>query len=156
MCEEAVAVRASGSDPLTELSSEESRRLLGAQASRNMPAALRDRQLQAALESLPQWQAPLEEIARARAQTLLFENGLDSQLDDIVVVYVPEEIQMERLMARDNLSREQAKLRLQSQWPIEKKKGLATWVVDNSQSLEATLRQAEQIYLSISKSSSVQ
>jgi hypothetical protein len=71
MCEEAVAVRASGSDPLTELSSEESRRLLGAQASRNMPAALRDRQLQAALESLPQWQAPLEEIARARAQTLL-------------------------------------------------------------------------------------
>jgi dephospho-CoA kinase len=87
---------------------------------------------------------------------LLFENGLESQLDDIVVVYVPEETQVERLMARDNLSSEQAKLRLQSQWPIERKKSLATWVVDNSQSIEATLRQARQIYRSISGACSVQ
>jgi len=73
-----------------------------------------------------------------------------------VVVYVPEETQIERLMARDHLSVEQAKLRLQSQWPIERKKSLATWVIDNSQTIENTQRQVEQIYLSISKATSVQ
>lgn len=87
---------------------------------------------------------------------LLFENGLEKQLDDVVVVYVPEETQIERLMARDHLSAEQAKLRLQSQWPIERKKSLATWVIDNSQTIENTQRQVEQIYLSISKATSVQ
>ncbi len=71
LCEEAVAVAASGSDPLTVLSPEQTRQLLGAEATRNLPEALRNRQLQAALDALPGWQPQLEAIARARAQALL-------------------------------------------------------------------------------------
>ncbi|MCW5631809.1 MAG: DEAD/DEAH box helicase [Rubrivivax sp.] len=71
MCEEAVAVAASGTEPFAELTPEHTRRLLGAEATRNMPAALRDRQLQAALDALPGWQPQLEALAKARAQALL-------------------------------------------------------------------------------------
>jgi superfamily II DNA or RNA helicase len=71
MCEEAIAVATSGSEPLTELSADQTRVLLGAEATRNMPGALRDRQLQSALNALPSWQSQLEAIAQARAQSLL-------------------------------------------------------------------------------------
>ncbi|MBU9147459.1 SWF/SNF helicase family protein, partial [Burkholderia multivorans] len=71
MCEEAVAVAASGNEPLTELSADQARALLGAEATRNMPAPLRDRQLQSAMDTLPGWQPQLEAIAQTRAQALL-------------------------------------------------------------------------------------
>jgi len=71
MCEEAVAVAASGNEPLTELSADQARALLDAEATRNMPAPLRDRQLQSALDTLPGWQPQLEAIAQTRAQALL-------------------------------------------------------------------------------------
>jgi len=71
MCEEAVAVAATGSEPFAELSPEQTRQLLGAEATRNMPAPLRDRQLQSALDALPGWQPQFEAIAKARAQALL-------------------------------------------------------------------------------------
>ena len=71
MCEEAIAVAASGSDPFTEQTPDQSRALLGAEATRNLPAALRDRQLQSALDALAGWQPQLEAIAKARAQALL-------------------------------------------------------------------------------------
>jgi len=74
MCEEAVAVAAAGSDAFVELTSEQTRQLLGAEATRNMPAPLRDRQLQSALDALPGWQPQFEAIAKARAQALLADH----------------------------------------------------------------------------------
>lgn len=74
MCEEAVAVAAAGSDAFAELTPEQTRQLLGAEATRNMPAPLRDRQLQSALDALPGWQRQFEAIAKARAQALLADH----------------------------------------------------------------------------------
>jgi len=74
MCEEAVAVAAAGSDAFAELTPEQTRQLLGAEATRNMPAPLRDRQLQSALDALPDWQPQFEAIAKARAQALLADH----------------------------------------------------------------------------------
>jgi superfamily II DNA or RNA helicase len=74
MCEEAVAVAASGSDAFAELTPGQTRQLLGAEATRNMPAPLRDRQLQSALDALPSWQSQLEAIAKTRAQALLADH----------------------------------------------------------------------------------
>jgi len=71
MCEEAIAVAASSSDPFAEQAPDQTRALLGAEATRNLPAALRDRQLQSALDALPGWQPQLEAIAKTRAQALL-------------------------------------------------------------------------------------
>ena len=74
MCEEAVAVAATGSDAFAELTPEQTRQLLGAEATRNLPAPLRDRQLQSALDALPGWQPQFEAIAKARAQALLADH----------------------------------------------------------------------------------
>ncbi|GAA5175589.1 helicase-related protein [Niveibacterium umoris] len=74
MCEEAVAVASAGSEPFNELSPEQTRELLGAEATRNMPPPLRDRHLQSALDALPEWQTQFEAIAKARAQSLLLDH----------------------------------------------------------------------------------
>lgn len=74
MCEEAVAVAASGSEPFAEVDLDMTRQLLGAEATRNMPLPLRDRQLQTALDALPGWQPQLEALAKARAQALLADH----------------------------------------------------------------------------------
>lgn len=74
MCEEAVAVSASGAEPFAELPSDQTRALLGAEATRNLPVPLRDRQLQTALDALTSWQPQLEAIAKTRAQALLLDH----------------------------------------------------------------------------------
>ncbi|MDR1522876.1 MAG: dephospho-CoA kinase [Endomicrobium sp.] len=63
---------------------------------------------------------------------LLFEVGLDKLCDKVIVVWVPYKIEMGRLILRDKLSDQEAKKRIQSQLPIEKKMELADFVIDNS------------------------
>lgn len=69
---------------------------------------------------------------------LLIESGMDTGLSDIIVVYVPESIQIQRLMNRDVLTREKALARIRSQMSIEEKKKRATIIIDNSGSRENT------------------
>lgn len=71
LCEETVAVSATGTEPLTELTPTQTRELLGSEATRNMPPVIRDRHIQQALDTLPNWQDPLEAIAKLRANALL-------------------------------------------------------------------------------------
>ena len=74
LCEETVAVSASGTEPLVELPLAEARALLGAEATRNMPSVIRDRHIQQALDTLPIWSNALNDIANARAQALLADH----------------------------------------------------------------------------------
>lgn len=74
LCEETVAVSASGTEPLVELPLAEARALLGAEATRNMPSVIRDRHIQQALDTLPSWSNVLNDIANARAQALLADH----------------------------------------------------------------------------------
>jgi dephospho-CoA kinase len=73
---------------------------------------------------------------------LLFERKLEGQLRPVVVVEVPAQTQLERLMARDGLTPAQAEARLRSQLPLKDKAALADYVIDNSKSREETERQA--------------
>jgi dephospho-CoA kinase len=82
---------------------------------------------------------------------LLFEAGMDQGLDAIIVVYVPKKVQRERLMARDALAEPEACARIRAQMPIEKKKFLATFVIDNSGSLEHTGAQTLEVYRRLSQ-----
>jgi dephospho-CoA kinase len=76
---------------------------------------------------------------------LLYESGWEKAFDLVIVVYVPAEIQEQRLMARDKISREDARSRLDAQMPIEKKKKLADRVVDNTGGMKHTLDQVKSI-----------
>ncbi len=72
---------------------------------------------------------------------LLLETGLDNLVDEVWVVDVPEETQVERLMERDGLSREQALRRIASQMGSAEKKKHADVVIDNSGDSAATRKQ---------------
>lgn len=82
---------------------------------------------------------------------LLFEKDLDSMVDEVWVVYVRPEIQLKRLMARDNLSEEEARARINAQLPLEQKRCLADRVLDNSGTEEDLQQQIENFWLEICK-----
>ena len=62
---------------------------------------------------------------------LLYERGLDREVDCVVVVHAPREVQVARLQARDGLTLAEAEARLAAQMPIDEKARRADVVVDN-------------------------
>jgi len=66
--------------------------------------------------------------------------------DTTILVWVPVETQIERTVARDGCTREEAERRVAAQMPIDEKKALADIVIDNSGSLEHTREQVERVY----------
>jgi dephospho-CoA kinase len=77
---------------------------------------------------------------------LLFESGMQIRTSEVILVYVPEQIQLERLMHRNHFSREDALARIRSQMPIEEKKNLATILIDNSGTISDTQAQTLEVY----------
>ena len=81
-----------------------------------------------------------EELARLAARgeplafydvPLLYEAGLEREVELVVVVRAPREAQLARLMARDALSRAEAEARLAAQLPVDEKAARADAVVEN-------------------------
>lgn len=62
---------------------------------------------------------------------LLLESGHDWSIDQVWVVAIPEEVQMERLMRRDQLEHEAAQARIRSQMPLSEKLKRADQVIEN-------------------------
>ena len=76
---------------------------------------------------------------------LLFEQDYASWFDETWLVYVRRDTQLDRLMNRDQLSKESAETRLASQWPLEEKKKFATYILDNNGSRDQLLSQVVSI-----------
>lgn len=77
---------------------------------------------------------------------LLVETGAAAMMDRLVVVVADEATQLARLMARDGLSREQARERLRSQLPLAEKVRHAHYVIDNSGDLAVTAARVREVY----------
>lgn len=80
---------------------------------------------------------------------LLFENeDLNKKyglvFDEIWLVYVDRERQIERLMKRDDISRDYAEEKINSQIPVEEKRKKSDVIIDNSGTLEETFAQVEE------------
>ena len=84
---------------------------------------------------------------------LLFENDLDQILDGVILVAVPPEVQISRLMERNGLTRREAEERIAAQMPLEQKARRATWVVDNAGDLTATRARLASIWDEIRQAS---
>ncbi|MGX1263466.1 dephospho-CoA kinase [Rossellomorea marisflavi] len=74
---------------------------------------------------------------------LLFESDLTWMVDRTIVVTVEEEVQLNRLMKRNELSEEEAASRISSQLPLREKAEKADAVIDNNGAVEDTLKQVE-------------
>jgi dephospho-CoA kinase len=80
---------------------------------------------------------------------LLFENGLDKLYADVVLVFVPEKLQLRRLVDGRGVSRDRAQAMIAAQMPIDEKRGRAQHVIDNSGSRDATREQVERVWAEI-------
>lgn len=72
---------------------------------------------------------------------LLYEANYAQYMDQVAVVYLPQDVQLARLMQRDNLSEETAIKRIESQLPIEEKRQKADFIFDNQGSRAETKQQ---------------
>jgi len=77
---------------------------------------------------------------------LLIEAGATDRVDTVWVVTVRPEIQIERLMARDGISREQAEQMIASQMPLAEKERYGSVVIDNSGTETETMRILEEVW----------
>jgi len=74
---------------------------------------------------------------------ILYEAGVAAELDAVVVVSCPLEERIRRVMARDQVGREEVLARMERQWPEERKLALADYVIvnDGTQPLQPQLDQ---------------
>ncbi|GAB6099257.1 dephospho-CoA kinase [Halanaerocella petrolearia] len=82
---------------------------------------------------------------------LLIEANMMELFDEIWLVYVPQKIQVERLMARGDLDQEEALARIKSQMPLEDKKDYADRIIDNSGNQLEIKKRVKQIYSAANK-----
>lgn len=76
---------------------------------------------------------------------LLFESKLTHFVDKTLVVYVDENVQLERLMDRNGYTEEEARQRIKSQMPVKEKAELADYVIDNNRSKQGSYEQLEEL-----------
>jgi len=83
---------------------------------------------------------------------LLIESGMHKGItSDVILVYIPERLQLERLIARDNISIADATARIKSQMPIDEKKNYAGIVIDNSKSIDETRKRTIEVFRTLTK-----
>ena len=91
-----------------------------------------------------EWQVEGSRQAAFVEAALLVEAGLHSALDGVIVAWCTPQQQLDRLAAR-GLSREEARLRIARQMPVDEKLRFATEKIDCSGSLDETKRQVQEL-----------
>ncbi|MGD0274649.1 MAG: dephospho-CoA kinase [Syntrophales bacterium] len=92
-----------------------------------------------------EWEKQVEKIKIERNDAiimsdvpLLFEVGMNALFNVTILIYISAIVQANRLMVRNGFTREEARIRLCSQMPIEEKRKLADIIIDNSGTIEET------------------
>ena len=80
---------------------------------------------------------------------LLFEVGLAHTFDGVIVEDAPAALRLERLMRDRGLPQIEAQAMMDAQWPAERKRALATWVIDNDGSRDQLAARVADIWRSI-------
>jgi dephospho-CoA kinase len=82
-------------------------------------------------EEFEKWKNKQETAYSVYEAAILFESGFYKLMDFTVLIIAPEQIRINRVMKRDNLSLEQVTARINNQWPDDEKRKLATTVIIN-------------------------
>jgi len=103
-----------------------------------------------------QWMAERQQEAADRGDQvvvldipLLFESRGAGALETVVLVYAPEELQVRRLVEQRGMTKEQARARVAAQMPVEEKRRLATYVIDNTGTVSQLQAQVERVWAEI-------
>ncbi len=82
---------------------------------------------------------------------LMIELNLQYMFHKNILVYIPQEKQIERLAKRDSISKEEAANILKAQLPIDEKKGYVDFIINNEGSIDETRKQVEELWKSLKK-----
>lgn len=77
---------------------------------------------------------------------LMIESGGYRRFDKLIVVHCDPEVQLERIITRNKLSRTEAQKRVEAQMPQEEKKKFADYLIDTSADFESTREQSREVY----------
>jgi dephospho-CoA kinase len=77
---------------------------------------------------------------------LMIESGGYKRFDKLIVVHCRNDVQIERVMARNNLSRDEAEKRIAAQMPQEEKKKFADYLIDTSDGFASARKRTEEVY----------
>jgi dephospho-CoA kinase len=77
---------------------------------------------------------------------LMIESGGYKRFDKLIVVFCDRESQIERLMRRNNITREDAEMRVAAQMSSEEKRRYADYEIDTSGAVEETRRRVVEVY----------
>ncbi len=86
---------------------------------------------------------------------LMIESGGYRRFDKLIVVWCEPELQLQRLMARDDLSRADAEKRIAAQMSQEEKKSYADFLIDTSKDRDNTRQQVAEVFKQLQLSRSV-
>lgn len=76
---------------------------------------------------------------------LLLENHNEVGADAVMLVAIPKQLQLERLMDRNHLTQAEAESRIAAQMPLAEKEKLADYIIDNSGTVADTYKQVDQV-----------
>jgi len=77
---------------------------------------------------------------------LMIESGGYRRFDKLIVVHCRPEVQLERLMLRNGLTRDEAQRRISSQMPQEEKQKFADFLIDTSDGFELARQRTIEVY----------
>lgn len=117
---------------------------------RALNGILHPRIAQASAERIAALDKEGEKIACYEA-ALLVENHLEGAFRPLVVVSVPEDVQVARAVARDHATEEQVRARIAAQLPLATKVAAADYVIENGGTVEELERRADEVLDAIVK-----
>ena len=97
-------------------------------------------------EILNEWEAKDPNGIGIVDAALMIESGGYKRFDKLIVVHCRPEVQLERLMLRDKLSRDEALRRINSQMPQEEKQKFADYLIDTSDGFDLTRTRIVEVY----------
>jgi dephospho-CoA kinase len=107
-------------------------------------------------EIMREWERDAPDAIVVVDAALMIESGGYQRFDKLIVVHCRPEIQLARLMKRDQLSREEAERRINSQMPQEEKMKYGDFLIDTSGLFDDTRHQVESVWQELEKLNSGQ
>jgi dephospho-CoA kinase len=101
-------------------------------------------------EQMREWEKEDPQSIAVVDAALMIESSGYQRFDKLIVVHCRPEVQLERLMTRDAISREEAEQRIGAQMAQEDKKTYADFLIDTSEGFDSTRRQTESIFQRLS------
>jgi dephospho-CoA kinase len=103
-------------------------------------------------EQMRKWESEDPKGIAVIDAALMIESGGYRRFDKLIVVHCRPEVQLQRLMSRDGLDREQAEQRITAQMPQEEKKKFADFLIDTSDGFESAREQTEAVFRELTES----